>query len=110
MEQTLKGSPKLLLEKIRNLCSRELGRRGLPAAQKRLLLFPLRKLYIHGHPSGYEELHELESLLKGRSYLWAGNSECCWFWGKEILAQALQLLCLEGKTALLPALYRKKGV
>src|SRR5690606_21064345 len=29
-----KGSPKLLLEKIRNLCSRELGRRGLPAAQE----------------------------------------------------------------------------
>ncbi|HAF17329.1 MAG: helicase-related protein [Thermacetogeniaceae bacterium] len=105
-----KGSPKLLLEKIRNLCSRELGRRGLPAAQEEVAVIPAAEIvYPPDTLPGYEELHELESLLKGRLLSLGEIQSVVGFWGKEILAQALQLLCLEGKTALLPALYRKKG-
>lgn len=105
-----KEPPELYLQKIHHLCSKESRRRGLPTAHQETAVIPAAELAsppealpCHG------ELHELESLLKGRLLSLSEIQRFVGFWGKERLVRALQLLCLEGKAALLPALYQKKG-
>ena len=105
-----KDLPDLLLEKIRHLCKRELRRRALTAVHEGNTVIPAAEIAspLHTLP-GDEELNELESLLKGRLLSLSEIQRFVGFWGKEILVRALQLLCLEEKAALLPALYQKKG-
>ena len=105
-----KCSAESLLAKIRALCSRELGRRGMPKDYEETAV--IHRAEIAFPPDtlpGYEELNELESLLKGRLLSLSEIQRIVGFWDKEILNKALQLLCLEGRAALLPALYQKKG-
>lgn len=102
-----KGLPSVLsLDKIRALCCRELRRRGFPNEYGVLSEFSVPNL--NTIPGG-EDIREVESLLKGRLLSLKEIQRFTGILGKENITQILQILCLEGKAALLPALYQKKG-
>jgi len=106
----IKAPPEFLLQKIRHHCIRELRRRGLPTVRPETSVIPAAEIASLKDPlPWYQELHDLESLLKGRLLSLSEIQRFAGYWGKESLIRALQFLCLEGKAVLLPALYQKKG-
>jgi len=106
---TKNPSSDLPLKKVRDLCKKELRKRALLAVHEGNTVIPAEDSASKADTlPAYEELHELESLLKGRLLSLSEIQRFVGFWSKETLVRSLQLLCLEGRAILLPAFYQKK--
>lgn len=107
----IKAPPEFLLQKIRHHCIRELRRRGLPTVRPETSVIPAAEIASLKDPlPWYQELHDLESLLKGRLLSLSEIQRFAGYWAKRALSGLFSSSVLREKQSCCLPFIRKKGV